>query len=100
MACGGPKDEFGVGFGMEVDRLVRRLEGRELARLHGFGNSKASRTERDPANAVIGRRLVAPGFATLQVLSQVAQRGVPRERTRHGAQLAEQYLWGPTAANH
>ena len=42
---------------MEVDRFVRQLEDSEFARLHGLGNGKASRTERDPANGVIGRRV-------------------------------------------
>jgi hypothetical protein len=65
MACGRPKNEFGVGFRGKVDPLVRRLENREFARLHTLGSSKASRTERDPANGVIGRRLVAPGLAAL-----------------------------------
>ena len=60
MACSRAEDEFGVGFGMEVDRVVRRVEDCELARLHGLGNGKASRTERDPANRVVGGRLVAP----------------------------------------
>ena len=31
MACGRAEDEFAVGFGMEVDRLVRRLEHSEFS---------------------------------------------------------------------
>jgi quinoprotein glucose dehydrogenase len=44
MPCGGPENEFGVGFGMEADRLARRLEHREFACLHGLGNGEASAT--------------------------------------------------------
>jgi hypothetical protein len=63
--------QFGIGFGMEVDCLVRRLEDRELAALRTLGNIKASRTECDPANGVIGRRLVAPRLVALQVHEQI-----------------------------
>ena len=36
------ENEFGVGFGMEVDRLIRCLEGHQLARLDRLRNSKPS----------------------------------------------------------
>src|SRR4029077_5280864 len=99
MACGRPENEFGIVFGMEVDRLVRRLEDSEFARLNALGNGKASRAERDPAHGVIGRWIVAPGFAGLEAHSEVVHRGRRRKGARHGAVLAEQYGSGPGLAD-
>ena len=36
------ENEFGVGFGMEVDRLIRCLKGHQLARLDRLRNCKPS----------------------------------------------------------
>ena len=36
------ENEFGVGCGIEVDRLIRGLEGHQLARLDRLRNSKPS----------------------------------------------------------
>jgi hypothetical protein len=80
-----------TGFGTKVDRLVRRLEDSEFAHLYGLGHGKASRTDRNPANGVIGRRIVASGLPGLQAYGQIVQRGRHRKRTRHRAKLAEQY---------
>jgi hypothetical protein len=79
MPCGRPENEFGVGFGMEADRLVQRLEHREFACLHGLGNSEASATECNPANAVIGRRLIAPGLLRLSGVGPGSSSGMALE---------------------
>src|SRR5260370_40565056 len=99
MACGRPENEFGVGFGMEVDCFVRRLEGREFACLHGLGNGEASATECNPANGVIGWRLIAPGFADLQAHGQVVHRRRRGKSARYLAKLAEQYRSGARSAD-
>ena len=55
-----------------------------------LGNGEPSRGKRDPANRVIGGRLVAPGFAGLQPHGQIVDRGRRLERARHLAEGAEQ----------
>ena len=40
-------------------------------RLYALGDGKPSRAERNPANRVIGRWIVAPGFASPQAHGQV-----------------------------
>ena len=60
MACRRSKDEFGVGFRGKVDRFVRRLEDYKFTSLDVIGNCKASLTESDPTNSLIGTRLIAP----------------------------------------
>src|SRR5258708_13401030 len=99
MACGRPENEFGVGFGMEVDCFVRRLEGREFACLHGLGNGEASATECNPANGVIGWRLIAPGFADLQAHGQVVYRPRRGKSARYLPQLPGQYRTGSHPTN-
>src|SRR5258708_23842882 len=99
MACGRPENEFGVGFGMDVDRFVRRLEGREFASLQGLGNGEAAATECNPANGVIGWRLIAAGFAGLQAHGQVVHRRRRGKPARYLAKLAEQYGSGSDPAN-
>jgi hypothetical protein len=56
---------------VEVNGVCRGLEDRQLARFHTFRDAKASRTERNPANGVVDRRLVAPGLASPQAHSQI-----------------------------
>jgi hypothetical protein len=90
MARGRPQNEFAVGFGMEIDGLVRRRENNELASLHGLGNGKASRGERSPKNAVIGRRLVTPGLAGFQAHGEIVHRRRRRERAGRGAVSADE----------
>ena len=79
------EDELGVGVRIEVERVIRRLEDRELAGVQDVGDTKAPLADRDPANGMRNGRLVAPGFAGGQAQNQVVQRGRKLERARNPA---------------
>src|SRR5882672_7001758 len=86
-----PKNELRIRLRMDVDRIIRRLEDRELAPLHFFRETKPSRAQRDPADRMIGGRVVAPGFAGPQPHRQVIQRDRRLDRTRRPAVSPNQH---------
>jgi len=99
VACGRAEDELGICLRCEIDRPIRCLEGDQLARLGGLGNREPSRGKRDPADRVIGGRLVAPGFAGLEPHRQIVDRGRRLQRARYLAEGAEQDSGGSLRVN-
>jgi hypothetical protein len=82
MARGRAEDELGVGLRSEIDRLIRCLEGHQLAGGGRSRNSQPSRAKRHPANRVIGGRLVEPGFAGPESTRGCPQSAFVTERVR------------------
>src|SRR6266853_2515021 len=70
----GTQDKARVFERLEFDGAVRLFEHRQLALVHDLGRCELSPMHGDPANGVIGRRIVAPLLAFLQRDIQIVHR--------------------------
>src|ERR1700730_6889480 len=79
---GGAENELGSGQRFEFDRLVRRLESREVPVPQFVRRQQHARCDGDPEDGVSRRGLVTPALAGLQAYREIVDRRGRREGAR------------------